>query len=80
MIAPVMSATHPSEASTASPGLMWVTEGKSTPSPPRMSNTAVTYRKLGETCPIHGIFAASSGMGAASFQSPVPTNVSARRI
>jgi hypothetical protein len=25
-------------------------------------------RKLGETCPIHGIFVASSGMDVASFQ------------
>ena len=50
---------------------------QSTPSPPRMSKTAVAQRNPGDTWPIHGIFAARSGMGVASFQMPVPTKVSA---
>src|SRR5262249_40360769 len=57
-IADAWSATHPSAASTVSPGLMRVRDGNSTPSPPRRSNTAVAYRKLGDTWPIHGIFEA----------------------
>jgi hypothetical protein len=39
---------------------------------------AVAYRKLGDTCPIHGIFAASSWIGVNSFQMAVPTNVNAK--
>ncbi len=40
-MADAWSATHPRAASTVSPGLMRVMDGKSNPNPPRMSNAAV---------------------------------------